>query len=409
MNSVPEARTGPTCLIVGSFGHGNVGDEAVYPAMSDIAASRGLDIRIQPVSRFDEVDLPEVLSRKALDAAADQYRGMPVIYAGGGVIEPRRRCVLLAMDDVIRRLRPRSVSAFGVAIEPGVEFPLKWRWRIKRAMRGFDHVSARDVISASVCEEGLRMRRPPVSGDVVLALRPSEAIGPDLRLPERYIAVNLAPRWPQHQDWWDLLAVELCAAARTLDARLVFVPMSVERDSDSIHHQAVLDRVPDLAVRREAVVVSRNLGPRVTLQVFAQATYAVAMRLHAVVMAASAHVPLTALPYHPKVAAFAKTCGLSDCVPKPFQTLGQSRVSTGYAEPPEMMRSGWLNDSIARSMPVLFDGVDQYRQNVATSFLQVLENAGFKGPPDESTMPDPRTDAAHGQSGLSPGVGLRGR
>src|SRR5262249_53701856 len=100
-----------------------------------------------------------------------------------------------------------------------------------------------------------------------------------------------------------LLAEVADFMTRRLEAQAVFVPM--ER-GDVAHAHAVL---PALSAPHSARVINRTYSPGQIAGLMRHLDFAVGMRLHFVIFAACAGVPVLPLPYAGKVFDFAKTIG----------------------------------------------------------------------------------------------------
>jgi polysaccharide pyruvyl transferase WcaK-like protein len=101
-------------------------------------------------------------------------------------------------------------------------------------------------------------------------------------------------------------AVVAAAADFVIDrfeADVVFVPM--ERDDVRESHRVMAE----MAAPERARVLSQRYGPRELLGLMRHLDLAVGMRLHFLIFAALAGVPLLALPYASKVAAFLEAVG----------------------------------------------------------------------------------------------------
>lgn len=298
-------------VVAGSFGRGNAGDEAAWLAAGDLARQCGLDCPLHVLTRFGTSAMPEVIGLGKQDSRRRLLlRNSRAILTGGGVIEPGRKSVLARCLPALRQAGNRPISVFAGSVEAAVHYTWLDRLRLGRAVAHLRELSVRDVASA----EQLRILVPKlevqITGDIVLAMDPSHDAPLPVSLPDRYIAVSLAPRWYGDEAWTTWIANQLHHIARDLRCEVVLVPFSAMRDSDQPEHRAVAMRLSALRPGVQTTMVEQVLTPRQIGTALSKARLVVGMRLHACVMAFARRVPCIGVMYHPKLAGFARTVGI---------------------------------------------------------------------------------------------------
>ena len=123
----------------------------------------------------------------------------------------------------------------------------------------------------------------------------------------RQWGVGVSPRY-----WERQLAEALDKFVRSERGRVVFVPfqtLETEKENDV----AVAERIAaQLSSQADVTVVEEHLTPGEIKEVIAGCDLVVGMRLHSVVFAAQAGVPVVALSYDPKVSALMERIGIPE-------------------------------------------------------------------------------------------------
>lgn len=181
-------------IVCGSFGYGNVGDEAVPLAIGDLAEAGGCRLDLEVVTRFAEPDMPSITSMEPEGAMRRAgFKGLPVIFSGGGIIEPNISSVLMRCQALASSPCHPAVSLFGSSVEAEVRYPLLNRHKIRRLLKRFDQLLVRDQLSCRVLQSMIPKRQVEVIGDVVLGMRASKMVPKAIEAMKPYIAVALTP------------------------------------------------------------------------------------------------------------------------------------------------------------------------------------------------------------------------
>lgn len=303
-------------LLLGYAGYGNVGDEALLGAQAAALRAHLPGAVLQVVSgcpaQTTRVHGLAAVSRTDPVALARAVRSCDVLVAGGGSL----------LQDVTS---PRPVAFYGgmmlaaaqagklVAVYAQGLGPLRQRGaRVisARSLAAAHYLSLRDAGSLTLAEQ-LGIIGAELVADPVLAMRPPELAdlrGPaDLREPasaRTRLAVAVRP-WGQSRRW---LAALVCALMTLADrVEVVLVPMHAGQDVEIAH--VLADRLrPRFGPGLD--LVEPDGGYAASTAALQGADVVLGMRLHALVIGAAAGVPIVAISYDPKVAAFAAQVGL---------------------------------------------------------------------------------------------------
>ncbi|MFI9825843.1 polysaccharide pyruvyl transferase family protein [Streptomyces sp. NPDC052013] len=307
-----------TVGVLGSYGGRNVGDEAILTAMLDRIRAGRPDARVVVFSRRPEHSRrihPDVEAvgweGVCREQISEHLRRLTVLVLGGGGIlydTEARRYLRLA-----RTAQHLGVPVFTYAVGAGPltdEADCTW---IRATLSEAAEVTVRDEESKLVLEEAGLSRPVTVTADPALLLEPGGSGARLLRaeaVPRGPLLVGMSVREPgraaEHLDeegYHQLLAGVGDFLVHRLGARIVFVPM--ERD-DIRHAHAVVSHMADAD---HCTVLHGDYRPQQVLDITAQLDLAIGMRLHFLIFAALAGIPLLPLPYAGKVFDFAQQIG----------------------------------------------------------------------------------------------------
>ena len=288
-------------LINGYFGFANAGDEAVLAAMiaalraqrsdatfcatsGDPAGTRALH-GCQAVGRQSPRELMEAIKR------------CDVFLSGGGSLLQDVTSVrnVVYYTGVLRmaRLSGKPAMMYAQGVGP-LRSPIA-RKLARAAFESADFATVRDPASAQLLREiGVR-RAVEITADPVWNLAPAAPIE---RAPRRWIVALRS--WPGADDGAIARVVAaLRAAARAQNAQLRFLAMQPGPDDDVLRGLVEADEKLPTAGRSPAAIVALAGGGDLMI----------AMRLHALIFAASQGIATVALDYDPKVAALATLLG----------------------------------------------------------------------------------------------------
>ncbi|WP_084462222.1 polysaccharide pyruvyl transferase family protein [Bradyrhizobium sp. WSM1417] len=358
--------------ICGSFGFGNVGDEAIPLAIADLGLSLGVLIEPIVIGRYDEPALAEVIGWSNRDKERrETLRGVPLVFSGGGIIDSTPNAVLFRCSKLLERGYASKASVFGASVEAGVSYDWRCRWRLKRLLRSIGVVYTRDDLSNRMLKLILPQIEVKTIGDLVLWLKPK--FDEKICLPTRYIAVNLAQRWSGDPAWQQWIVVELASLSKLLNLGIVFVPMTGEYDDDRIEHRLIAEKLRLVAPEIEVQCLEETLNPRLVAGIFAKAELAVSMRLHGCVIAFAQETACVGIGYHPKLFGFFETVNLTGAIIPTSPPAIQTKGIYGYSFADLGVKDGDLVRAAQDSLSEIdFSMLSVLKERSAAAFLDIL-------------------------------------
>jgi polysaccharide pyruvyl transferase CsaB len=308
---------GLTVGVLGSYGGLNLGDEAILTSLLMDLRRRRPDARAVVFSRdpeytrcaFPEVDAMHWLGVNRERMAQMLQRLDLLVLGGGGFLYDTEARRYLRMTSVAQDCQ---VPVFTYALGAG---PLTEEIDCRMARDIIPRcveVTVRDEESKLALEEAGVGCPVTVTADPALLLEPEEfnSDAQQERVPEGQRLVAMSVREPgraaQNLDvhaYHELLAHVGDFLVHRLDAHVLFIPM--ERQ-DIGHSHAVLSY---MAAADHGQVLHGSYRPRQILGLMHRIDLAVGMRLHFLIFAAMAGVPMLPLPYAGKVFDFAQQIG----------------------------------------------------------------------------------------------------
>lgn len=305
--------------LVGSYGGLNAGDEAILTvAIAQLrAAVAGVEIVVfsrncTHTERHHDVERV-VAAREAVreDLLAEIERLDLMLLGGGGILYDREAEFYLRL---VRLAQEVGVATATYAIGAGpLERPAD-RESVAAVLNEMELISVRETAAKRLLEEIGVERDITVTADPALLLEPEpftqrmlereglsdgqRLIGMSVREAGR--AMSETPTSEYHA----LLANAADFMIDRFEAQVVFVPLE-RKDIREAHR--VMGR---MAAPEHAWVLKRSYGPRELRGLMERLELAVGMRLHFLVFATTAGVPVAALPYATKVRDFLESLGI---------------------------------------------------------------------------------------------------
>jgi polysaccharide pyruvyl transferase CsaB len=285
--------------VSGYYGFGNTGDEAILAgllrSLRDIEPELKVTVLSGDPARTERVHGVDAIPRMAPAAIVRSLRNADgLLSGGGGLLQDRtsaRPVAYYAGLMLTARLmgRPYVVHAQGLGpIRRAVN-----RRIAATALRGAAEVSLRDDASIALAR-AIGVRRPiELVPDPALALEPRVEPGPDAPV---LVAVR---SWPASLPYLEPLRDAL-GLLRDVGP-IVALPMQGAADLEA--SRAVVGGVPG------ARVLDPDLALDDVVDAIGSARLVIAMRLHALILAAAAGIPAVGISYDPKVDAFAERAG----------------------------------------------------------------------------------------------------
>jgi polysaccharide pyruvyl transferase CsaB len=295
--------TAPRFLISGYYGFGNLGDEALLEAMVARLRARypGCAIDVlshDPAATSAHLDVDATPRADARAVRAAIGRADVVLSGGGGLMQNVTSLrSLLYYAGIVRAATRAKKQTMIFAQSIG---PLdRWgRLVVRACCSGVAAATVRDERSRRLLTSIVPKVRVERTADPVFLLQPGSA-PLDLRAegldgPGPLVVVSVR-RWQGHDATVALLAAAVDRLAEVHGAQVAFLPLGGAPDADAA--TSVIRRA------RSAPVLLPDYPLHQAAQVLGRATLVIGMRLHALILAARAGVPFTALPYDPKVSA----------------------------------------------------------------------------------------------------------
>jgi polysaccharide pyruvyl transferase CsaB len=303
--------------VLGSYGGLNIGDEAILTCVLNVLR------QIRPTAE------PVVFSRRPehthdhFGTEAVAYTGVSqdrlieaetgldlLVLGGGGVLHDGQAGGIMRPVRLAHRL---GIPTFGYAIGAGPLTDHEEIDLVREVVDEMTDLTVRDHESILVLEKAGITRQIPVTADAAMLLEPAEFTeemlvreGIDLQTRLVGMSVREPGRAADHIDvdsYHSLLAEVADFMACRLRAQVVFVPM--ER-GDIAHAHAVLSA---MSAPEAARILNRTYRPAQIAGLMRHLDLAVGMRLHFLMFAACAGVPVLPLPYAGKVFDFAQVVG----------------------------------------------------------------------------------------------------
>lgn len=309
--------TAPKRIVIsGYYGLSNTGDEAVLASIvSGLRRHSGDEIDIvvlsaQPEQTAETYGVRSV-PRMDLRRVREVIRDCDLFISGGGSLLQdatsfKSLAYYLVLIGMARRAG-RRVMVMGQGIGPLRR--IASRKLTRHALDRVALITVRDGESAELLAQiGVKRPRIEVTADPTFALRPcppeeahrlpAEAgVNPD----EDVIAVALR-EWPEAPGIEAAAVDALADLARRHPAKLLLVPMQMPGDVEMARRirRSLGDRI---------AVLPQGCPPEQVMGVISACGMVVAMRLHALIFAASAGVPALGISYDPKVTSFLAAAG----------------------------------------------------------------------------------------------------
>ena len=309
-------------LLCGYYGEHNLGDDALLEALL-----RQLPATVRPVvTAFDQAGVEQrhrvaTVQRRSLRAVlAATGRCRALVLGGGSLLQDStsaRSLLYYAALIIATRLQGKPVLLWAQGLGPLRRRGSRWLVRLLLAITPL--ISWRDAASARLARRLGRVA--PHGADAVWALAPQQWLGRG-----GPIVVCWRPTGLISDAGWAICLQALAALAERHDRQVLWLPFHRHQDQGLLERFAQAGLLPEsLRLRSRELPAER---PAEAMAVFRSAGLVVAMRLHALILAALSGSPTTALSYDPKVQACAIEFGcrcidLSDPLP-PADALSSS-------------------------------------------------------------------------------------
>jgi polysaccharide pyruvyl transferase CsaB len=308
-----------TVGVSGSYGGLNLGDEAILTCIVNELGRSVSNVDVVVFSRNAEhteahhdVEKGIAVRDATREEVIPEVERLDLLLLGGGGI--------LYDDEVhnylreVRLAQDRSIPTMAYAIGAGPLRGREERSAVRDALNGMEAVTVRDTDVKRLLEDVGVTTPIEVTADPALLLTPTpfsdEMLAREGVVKERPL-VGMSVREPggaapglERSSYHVTLASAADFIVSRFDADVVFVPM--ERTDVGHAHRVIAE----MAEPARARVLTARYSPRQVLGLMDHFELAVGMRLHFLLFAALAAVPLLALPYASKVTGLLEALGL---------------------------------------------------------------------------------------------------
>ena len=319
-----------TILIAGYYGFGNAGDEAILSAISAELRARhaNLDFVVVSANPSETAATFNVRSIgwKDVDALHNAARESDLIILGGGGLfqdywgVPKGIALThshwgISFSSAIGMLavlyqKPFMIYSVGVGPLLSEEGRRVTRWTFDLAT--FTTVRDREsrdlLVSLGVPEEKIHITPDPALTlplDSKSALEILQTHGVDLEI--RPLIGVCIRNWKEGQEadeWKRALARALDQFLEVHDVQIIFIPFQVSHHPLENDHLAAMSVMAMMQNRDWVCSLHESYSPAAVAGLLSYCHLIVGMRLHSLILAASAGVPSVALVYDPKVQDF---------------------------------------------------------------------------------------------------------
>ncbi len=378
---------GPKIVLLGHFGAGNAGDNAILLGSLALLRSRIPEGAFSAVSS-DPAETaalaPDLMVVDAGDTQAvlDALRAADLVIVGGGGIyhdylgfsplavlnSPEQWARTLYIYPLLACMLGRPTMMFAHGIGP-LPFP-DGRRVVGHLANAFDLITVRDVQSKDLLVElGVTASKVFVTADPAYCLSPaSDADARDVLeaagVPAgSFIAVSVRP-WevPGAPVEWEIpFAEALGALSGEVGLPVVLVPFQAKGPDDRVPAERIRAAI---RAPQGAYLLGEGHRPEVIAGILRMARMVVGMRLHAVILATAVGTPSVGIAYDPKVTYQMEKIGAADrCI-----SLGD--VQRGHLHP--VLRATWDRLDTLREVTAAAGATERARAALNADLAAVL-------------------------------------
>lgn len=297
-------------MLSGYYGYGNSGDDALLEAVIGALRKEKEDLAIlvlskRPQEAIKDYGVFSINRRNYIRIYKYMRKSRLFIYGGGSLIQDITSTKSLFYYTFLIHMAKFSktrVMVYGNGIGPITKkrnIPMA-----RRALDICDYISLRDPKSLEDIKAlGVNNPNVVVSVDPVVTLEREDYVQMDeilaaenIDLSMKYFVVSLRPWQYNESNFTDKIADAVNYIHSKYGAIPLFVPM--QKMDFGIIHETIRK------IDCEHVLLSKVYGVRPLIGIIAQAEFAMCMRLHTLIYAASAGLPVIGLVYDPKVESF---------------------------------------------------------------------------------------------------------
>lgn len=306
-------------VLSGYYGFDNIGDEAILysiiRALKEADAALEITVLSHNPRRTEELYAVKAVNRWQYREVTSALKKCDLLISGGGsllqdVTGVKSLVYYLGVISLARMLgKPVFFYAQGIGpVNTGIGRSLM-RLVVNRvqAITVRDEASKEDLLAMGVKKPPITVTADPVLGWQVSAAERERgqeilaALGLDGTRPVLGVSVR---HWGGNTDAFKQELAAACDYYAAEGWQLLFLPLHHPDDLAACREVAAL-------MKSKAVVPDKNYNVQEFMAIIANCKFVVGMRLHAIIMAAAAGVPLLGVSYDPKIDRFLQQLGLN--------------------------------------------------------------------------------------------------
>lgn len=385
--SVEKEQINKRVTILGYYGAGNTGDEAILMGMLQELRQRGItDITVlsrDPALTTRQHQVKAVYTGRRTEGLANVYHTIRdsdlFILGGGGLLHDHTARVVPYWLSRVMMARIARTPVYFYAQGIGPIKRLFSRFLIRRLVNKVAYITVRDQPSIKLLGK-LRITRPPIelTADPALLLA-GEATGsqllknePVMLYSERInIAICLRP-W-KNEIYKKNLVIALRKLAKEYKVHYTLIPFQYGQDEQ-------ISKQMQLALPN-ANLLEKEYSPTEMITILEQFDGIIGMRLHALILGALSNRPLFSLSYDDKVANFMERIDLNQynySIEELIQeeNLAQEELAPKMPEPkpelkPELKQEA--NQTLEQALSQWLDNLSEISNNLKPR-VQELQN-----------------------------------
>jgi len=331
----------PDVVVSGYYGFGNLGDESLLDVIASSLAKEIPGVKIAALTKNPKADAPRTglmcVSRFRFPSVWRIIGKSKLLISGGGSLlqDKTSKRSLSYYAWVIRaaEMQKTKTAVLANGIGP-ISYPSNKRLTAK-VISGADEVSVRDNDSRNeLIRIGVQAEKIRVSADPAFLIRPAdeEAVAKTmagLGVKGGFFAVSVRPLGKPEEDAAENECVirEIASACGKIADQSGLTPVIIPMQE--VQDGRICESLHEMLKDKGAVLYRPGNAPQL-IGVLAHAEMVMSMRLHLVIFASSAGVPVIGLSYDPKVNSMLQQLGQEHCVDL-VERKNQKNI-TGLAE-----------------------------------------------------------------------------
>ena len=317
----------PDVLVSGYYGFGNLGDESLLDIIASSLAKEIPGVKIAALTKNPRADAPRTGLRCVSRFRFPQVwrvigKSKLLISGGGSLLQDKTSKRSLSYYAWV--IRAAEMQKTKVAVLANGIGPISYASNQKltaKVISAADEVSVRDTDSrGELIRIGVKPEKIRVSADPAFLIRPADGDVVDKTMAKLgvcggFFAVSVRPLGKPDEDAAEnaMLVNEIAAACVEMSKKFGLMPLIIpmqETQDEKICRQlcAMLEENGTRAVMYRPTNAGELIG------VLSRAQMVLSMRLHLVIFASSAGVPVIGLSYDPKVNSMLQQLGQEHCL-----------------------------------------------------------------------------------------------